>query len=249
MKSSAADRHASAAANRVRPWLRLAVVAWLVLGSTAATPPATAAADPDFCAEAQRQTTGVTLPVRNVVHPDYASFVESKPGVAPLETQQFSEPPAAGARISARVSCKMKTSDHIRAVHGATAATVADDRNACRELNRATILSVWARLPAQQRARVAVPPNRFMLHADENRITGSSWTEPYNHVWGQGGQVHVRAKALLVLWNDWRWKLAPDRFRGTHYCHLITPEYARALMLGQLRAPPLTPAQPEPPAL
>jgi hypothetical protein len=80
-----------------------------------------------------------------------------------------------------------------------------------------------------------------MLHEDENRVTGSSWTAPYQHVWGEGDRVHVRAKALLVLWDDWRWKLAPDRFRGMHYCHLITSEYARALMLGQLRAPPLSP--------
>jgi hypothetical protein len=226
----AAHRQASLAAR----------VALLVL-LTGGTAPTAAAADPNFCAEAQRQTTGAALPVRNVVHPDYASFVESKPGITPLETQQFSEPPAATGSVSPRVSCKMKTADHIRSVHGANATRVDDDRNACRELNRDTILSVWARLPAGQRVRVAVPPNRFMLHADENRITGSSWTAPYNHVWGEGDRVHVRAKALLVLWDDWRWKLAPDRFRGTHYCHLITPEYARALMLGQLRAPRLSP--------
>lgn len=223
-----------------RPQLA-ALGALLVLLGGGTAPSAGAAADPNFCAEAQRRTTGVTLPVRNVVHPDYASFVESKPGITPLETQQFSEPPSATGGVSPRVSCKMKTADHIRSVHGASATRVADDRNACRELNRDTILSVWARLPAQQRARVAVPPSRFMLHADENRITGSSWTAPYQHVWGEGDRVHVRAKALLVLWDDWRWKLAPDRFRGTHYCHLITPEYARALMLGQLRAPPLSP--------
>jgi len=242
------EAQAPRAITRARPLLPSVqgalCVAALLLASASAASTARAAVDPDFCAEAQRRITGVTLPVRNVVHPDYASFVESKPGIAPLETQQFTEPPTTRGGVPARVSCKFKTSDHIRAVHGSGAATVTDDRNACRELNRETILSVWARLPATQRARLAVPPNRFMLHADENRITGSSWTEPYNHVWSVGQQVHVRAKALLVLWDDWRWKLAPDRFRGTHYCHLITPEYARALMLGELRAPPLAPARP-----
>lgn len=222
----------------------------VVLGlAAAATPPtAIASADPRFCAEAQRQVSGVRLPVRNVVHRSYESFVKSKPRVDPLETQQFSQPATVPGGVSARISCKMKTADHIRAVHGAAAALAPDDRNACRELNRQTILSVWARLPAPQRARVAVPPNRFLLHADEVRLTGSSWTQPYNHVWADdGGHVHVRAKALMALWDDWRWKLAPDSFRGTHYCHLITPDYTRALMLGELQAPPLAPARPTPP--
>jgi hypothetical protein len=227
---------------RLRAALRLLRVSLIALSAAAASPSTSAAADPQFCAEAQRQIGGVTVPVRNVVHRSYESFVKSKTGVAPLETQQFSDPPALPGGISARISCKMKTADHIREVHGRAAATAIEDRNACRELNRQTILSVWAQLPAAQRARVAVPPNRFLLHADENRIMGSGWVEPYSHVYaGENGVVHVRAKALLVEWDDWRWKLAPDRFRGAHYCHLITPEYTRALMLGELTAPELPP--------
>jgi hypothetical protein len=206
-----------------------------------ASPASATTRESQFCAEAQRETAGVTIPIRNVVHRDYDSFVKSKPGIAPLETQQFSLPPATRGGVSARISCKLKTADHIRAVHGPAAALAPEDRNACRELNRRTILSVWARLSAAQRATVVVPPTRFLLHADENRIMGSAWIEPYSHVYaGNNGVVHVRAKALLVEWDDWRWKLAPDRFRGTHYCHLITPEYTRALMLGALRAPPLS---------
>ncbi len=239
-----------------RPGCRLRLLACLLpgallalgAGATAAAPPVGAVADPQFCAEAQRQIGGVTIPVRNVVHTGYGSFVKSKAGITPLETQQFVEPPAAPGGVSARISCKMKTADHIRAVHGRAAATAVEDRNACRELNRQTILTVWARLPAAQRARITVPPNRFLLHADENRIMGSGWIEPYSHVYaGNNGVVHVRAKALLVEWNDWRWKFAPDRFRGAHYCHLITPEYTRALMLGELKAPDLAPASAVPP--
>ncbi|MEZ5458174.1 MAG: hypothetical protein R3E65_02210 [Steroidobacteraceae bacterium] len=235
-------------AGRARAARLLWPAVMLGLAAGAAPSAAVAATDPRFCAEAQRQVSGVTLPVRNVVHRSYESFVKSKPRVDPLETQQYSQPARGPGGVPARISCKMKTADHIRAVHGASAALVDDDRNACRELNRQTILTVWARLPAPIRASVAIPPNRFLLHADEVRLTGSSWTQPYNHVWADdAGQVHVRAKALMALWDDWRWKLAPDSFRGTHYCHLITPEYTRALMLGELRAPPLAPDRPDPP--
>lgn len=213
-----------------------------------ASPAIAAATDPQFCAEAQRRIGAVTIPVRNVMHQDYESFVKSKAGISPLETQQYSEPPVTPGGMSARISCKMKTADHIRAVYGRAAAAAAEDRNACRELNRQTILSVWAQLPAGQRTRVTVPPSRFLLHADENRIMGSGWIEPYSHVYaGDNGVVHVRAKALLVEWDDWRWKLAPERFRGAHYCHLITPEYTRALMLGELQAPEVQPASVTPP--
>jgi hypothetical protein len=209
-----------------------------VIGGAAALPAEAAGADPQFCAAAQRQIGAVTIPVRNVVHRDHESFVLSKPGVAPLETQQFSEPASTPGGVLGQISCKMKTADHIRAVHGAAAAGAQDNRNACRELNRQSIRAAWEGLSTTQRAGVAVRPSRFLLHADDVRMTGSSWTQPYQHVWATAdGEVHVRAKSLLALWEDWRWKLAPESFRGTHYCHLITPAYARALMLGELQAP------------
>ncbi len=229
------------ACRRTRARIRLRLVALGLSGFAVATPAVTAVTavtDPQFCAEAQRQIGGVTIPIRNVVHRDHTAFVLSKPAVSPLETQQFSEPASTPGGVLGQISCKMKTADHIRSVHGPAAAAATDDRNACRALNRQTIRSAWAGLSAEQRAAVAVRPSRILLHADDVRMTGSTWTQPYQHVWaGDDGQVHVRAKSLLALWDDWRWKLAPESFRGTHYCHLITPWYARALMLGELQAP------------
>jgi hypothetical protein len=205
--------------------------------------PAFGSTNPDFCIEAQRRSAGVSIPVRNVIHTDFEAFVESKPGVDPLETQQYVEYADGDRSKPLRISCKLKTADHIRAAHGAAAASAVENPNVCREINRATILEVWRRLDATTRATAAVPPQRIMLDGDRNEIIGPRWIEPYPFVYaGDAGTVHVRAKALLVHWDDWRWKIAPASFRGTHYCHLIAPEYARDLMLGRATAPTTAPA-------
>jgi hypothetical protein len=206
--------------------------------------PAFASTNPDFCVEAQRRSAGVSVPVRNVIHTDFEAFVDSKPGIDPLETQQYVEYADGERSRPRRISCKLKSADHIRAVHGAAAASAVENPNFCREVNRATILEVWRGLDAATHSAAVVPPHRFMLDGDRNEIMGSRWVEPYPYVYaGAGGTVHVRAKALLVNWDDWRWKIAPASFRGTHYCHLIAPEYVRELILGKATAPTGSPAE------
>ncbi|MEN9527809.1 MAG: hypothetical protein RLY56_1760, partial [Pseudomonadota bacterium] len=32
-------------------------------------------------------------------------------------------------------------------------------------------------------------------------------------------------------WEDWRWKMMPESWRGNHYCHLVSPEEIRRQML------------------
>ncbi len=228
-----------------RPLAAFLAAACLLLGagSTGAQPAkagdaAFTATSAQFCAEVQRRIAGTQQPLNNVVHDEFQSFVKSKPSVKPLETQQYVEYADASRTQPRRISCKLKTADHINAVYGNGAAATQENDNACREMNRTTILAVFRSLDPGTRSRLAVPPHRFMLDGDENRIMGSGWIEPYAFAYaGADGTVHLHAKALLVKWDDWRWQLAPDKFRGTHYCHLIAPEYARALMTGEVSAP------------
>jgi hypothetical protein len=49
----------------------------------------------------------------------------------------------------------------------------------------------------------------------------------------EAGNLVIQAKGMQNDWNDPRYLAAPPQFRGTRYCHLITPEYLRALLLGQ----------------
>ncbi len=201
------------------------------------TPPATprspVVTSDQFCVAVQQRMAGTTRPVRNVVHTDYAAFKKSKPQVNPLETEQFAQYEDETRTRPMRISCKTKTADHINAVYGPGSA--AGDLVSCKEINRSTIMGQWTRMALGERQRAKWPPWRVMLDGDDIQVMGSGYLKPYRFVYlGDDGLPHVLAKGLLAEWDDWRWKLAPERFRGTHYCHLLAPEFARRLMLGEI---------------
>ena len=77
---------------------------------------------PDLCADVIRRLTGVTRPLRNVVHADYAPFVISKPQIEPLETQQYLQYADEAKTRPTMLMCKGKSADHVVAVYGAGAA-------------------------------------------------------------------------------------------------------------------------------
>ena len=216
----------------------LAVLAALPRAGQAATAGGLGRTHADFCAVVQRRLTGTPLPIVNAVHVDYQAFVDSKATAEPVGTHQYDKRDVIGRPL--RVSCKTKTVDHLLAVHGPSAVPDGGSGAAqsCRQLNREIILEAWRSLEPGQRARAPHPPRDILLDADDMRLTGSGWLEPYTMVYADAaGRIHVKARALRAEWQDWRWKLLPEHFRGTHYCHLIAPEHARSLMLGESAAP------------
>lgn len=204
----------------------------------AAAQPATAAlldrTHPGFCAEVQRRLVGTALPLTNVVETDAESFKKSKPSVAPLRTHQYLATDGAGRPM--QLSCKTKSADHLRSVHGAAAvrapgASPAD--RSCLSLHRDMVLEIWRGLPASDWDGAAHPPWQVMLDADSASYTGSSWVKARSAAYrGADGRLHLRAAGLFAEWEDWRWKIMPKSFRGNHYCHLVAPERIRRLMLG-----------------
>jgi hypothetical protein len=199
----------------------------------AAGPGATSTRD-DFCTAVQLALAGTTLMPKNTIHTDWIAFRESKPGIQPLESQQYVEYEDAARTRPKRISCKTKTWDHLIEFYGDGSARTGGAAN-CRDMNRDTVLSVWRALAPEERARAKHPPQALMLDGDDNRKTGSAWVEPYEFVYrATDGRIHMLSKALYVPWNEWPWKLAPAAFRGTYYCHLIAPEYARRVMLGEV---------------
>lgn len=195
---------------------------------------------PEFCSEVQRRLAGTSRPVRNALHSSYAAFKKSKPKIAPLEAQQYVQYEDAEGKLPMRISCKTKTADNINAIYGAGSASGAPV--SCRDINRSTILGVWAAMPAEERQRAAWMPSRVMLDGDQVSFMGNLYIAPYAFLYlGRDGMPHVLARALHVDWDNWVWKWAPDRVRGTYYCHLIAPEYAHRLMRGEVRPA----AQPE----
>lgn len=190
-------------------------------------------ADRGFCATVQRFLVDTRLPIDNRLHADRDAFTASKPGVDPLTTHQFVGRDAAGRPES--ISCKTKSADHLRSVHGAAAARdPALAPRSCRDVQRRIVTDVWRGLPAAQRAAALQPPRQLMLDADARSYTGSSWIGSPAEVYvGDDGMVHLRASALFAEWNDWRWKMMPKSFRGNHYCHLVAAERVRRLLLGE----------------
>ena len=181
-----------------------------------------------FCAEAQRRLVGTALPIANMVETAFEPFKRSKPAVQPVRTHQFVVADAAGRPM--QLSCKTKSADHLRSVHGAAAAGV--DRS-CRDLHRDMVNGVWRALAPAERARAPHPPWQVMLEADSASYTGSSWLKTRAEAWRSAdGRLHLRAAGLFAEWEDWRWKVMPESFRGNHYCHLVAPERIRRLMLG-----------------
>lgn len=212
----------------IRPGL-IACVALLLPGiaTAAAQPPAS---DKDFCARAQRIITGTRIPVANLVFNARDDFVQSKPRVKPLETDQFVTLGQDAAKQPRIVSCKMKSSDHLNAEYGPGAAAA---EGTCRSINADTVARVFAALTPEQRDRLIIDRDRIVLEPDEEALTGASWTnDVFNPVRrGEAGELLIRAKSIRVDWDDWKWAWMPDRFRGQHSCHLIAPEYLRSLVL------------------
>jgi hypothetical protein len=201
-----------------------------------------ASTNPGFCAEVQRRLAGTSLPVRNVVHEDFNAFVKSKPQIRPLETEQFVDYADGAHREPALVSCKTKSADHLLASYGPGSAK--DDLSSCKALNGRIIIEAWAGLTPAEQAAAAWSPDRIMVDPDDTSFMGAYFIKPYVFLYlGDDGRPHVLAKSQVALWNDWRWKVMPERFRGTHYCRLIAPEYARGVMAGKVQVKPLPPSR------
>jgi len=221
---------------------KIVCAASAVLLAVVATHPLAAASlatsHADFCAEVQRLLVDTTLPIANSIQRSKDDFTESKAAVAPLTTQQFITSDDDGLPLE--LSCKTKTADHLRAEHGDAAARDPSlPPRSCRDIQRVMVLEVWRSLSATERAGAAHDPQRILLAADTVSYTGSGWIGSPAEAWvGNDGKLRLRASALYANWEDWRWKIMPESFRGNYYCHLVAPERMRRLMLGAERLAP-----------
>lgn len=195
--------------------------------------PAPTVTDARFCGTVQRILAGTTLEAANAVQVDFAEFVKAKALARPLLAQQHVEYADAAKTQPMLVACKTKSADHLNAVHGP--GTALGDDYPCRSINRGIVLGAWSAMPDAERAAAAWPPSRIMLDGDDVGFLGSTFVKPYTFLYrGADGLPHLRSRAQYASWLDWRWKLMPERFRGTHYCRLIAPEYARRLIRGEV---------------
>jgi hypothetical protein len=210
----------------------LLLIATLAVALAAHAGPPTS--DDRFCVRVQQEFAATAIRPEHTLYDDYAAFRASKTAVRPLTTHQFV---LREQGVPVRISCKVKTPDHLLAVYGPGAA---EDRGlTCRDFNRQTVRAVYASLTAAERARLVIPLREVMLDSDLETVMGSSWVPDYPFAWtgDDDGRLHLLAKTLRVDWQN-RWLAwAPERLRGAYYCHLVAPEYLRRLVLGEARAP------------
>ncbi len=184
-----------------------------------------------FCVRAQSLIVGTRVPSTAVVHDDYETFVKSKPLVRPLEVQQYHWSAPDGAGPIDKVSCKMKTADHLVAEYGPYAA---GEDAGCAEVNRDTVRRVVAGLPRAERRRLRFDPERIVHDPEERTTNGPVWLEPHAVAYiGRDGSLHLRTRAMRNDWLDPRYRDAPPQFKGTRYCHFVAPDHLRQLLLGQ----------------
>ncbi|MBK6599682.1 MAG: hypothetical protein IPG25_18080 [Proteobacteria bacterium] len=188
-----------------------------------------------FCLAAQYLLSETTETPSVELQTDFKAFQKSKTSVTPFTIQQFVQYADDESQQPRRISCKLKTADHLQHAFGAQAAGPA--QHSCRDLNHLMARNVFAALTEEQRARLQFPLEQIRLEPDLNTVLGSKWVADYQFVWRDADGLHLLAKALHVPYEHWLWRIAPERFRGVYYCHLIAPEYLRALMLGDVSAP------------
>ncbi|HPF24957.1 MAG TPA: hypothetical protein P5528_05230 [Steroidobacteraceae bacterium] len=191
-----------------------------------------------FCLAAQYLMADTTETPTVELHGDFESFKKSKTSIAPFGIHQFVQYADDRQSLPTRISCKLKTVDHLQNEYGAQAA--GPTQLSCRDLNAIMVRNVFAAMSKEEQARVAIPLARIWLEPDLNSVLGSKWVADYQHVWqAADGGLHLFAKTLHVPYEHWLWRFAPERFRGVYYCHLVAPEYLRALVLGESTAPSL----------
>ena len=187
-----------------------------------------------FCTEIQTSIMGNTIPAQNIVHSDKETFVLSKASIDPLRNEQFTE---LGEDNRPRmVSCKMKTHDHIREFYGETATS--EEPRSCEAINRENMAAVIASLSDTESEQRVIADEQIVFDDDLTEFMGVNWLKPFDMAYrGEDGHLHIQSKGLRVDWTSLIFKLVPERFRGALYCHLIAPEYAKALILGEAHVP------------
>ncbi len=205
--------------------------------SATAVPGATAnprlVTDDRFCIDAQHQVAATRVPTVNVVHTDFKAFTESKPKPRPLETEQYVWFEDEARTRPKMVSCKMKTSDHIRVEYGADQS---GGDTSCAALNERTAQAVLGALTRAERQRLKFDGGRKLVYDPDFLTTdGPIWLAPFPVVYvGEGGALHVASKSMKNDWLDPKLADAPARFKGTRYCHLVAPEYLKRVLLGDV---------------
>jgi pimeloyl-ACP methyl ester carboxylesterase len=185
---------------------------------------------PQFCVDVQRRMASTPLTGANRVFTDMPEFRHSKPSIRPFNIYQVVT--YDGAR-PIRVSCKMKTSAHLRAEYGEEAAGAQGN---CPDITRALQAQAAERLRANGDTTAADAVASFVVDPNEPVITGRAYLAEYPLSYrAPDGRVHLNSVGLFQNYDSWVTSLLPEIVQGQSYCHLPTAEYMMALATGAMQ--------------
>jgi hypothetical protein len=190
----------------------------------------------DYCAVAQKEIAASRVPARNVLVSDYQAFKRASPSIKPLETMQYvgyADPQRTRPRM---ISCKLHSSERIRAEYGATAA---GEASSCARLNRRTLDAVMLTLTDRQKKKMPFKgPVPVMLEPDLQATNESDWLEAFTMVeTDAGGTLRIRAKSLGKAAGNVRVATRGAASGDRQYCHLIAPDYLKRILIGEVQLP------------
>jgi hypothetical protein len=188
----------------------------------------------DYCAIAQKEIAASRVPARNVLMTDWQAFSRASPSVKPLETMQYVGYADAQRTRPRMISCKLHSSERIRAEYGATAA---GEPSSCARLNRRTVDAVMGSLTDRQKKKMPFKgPVPVMLEPDLQAANETEWLDAFTMVeTDAGGTLRIRAKSLASTG-----KVRVSTRGGNNerqYCHLIAPDYLKRILTGEVQLP------------
>ena len=189
----------------------------------------------DYCAIAQKEIAASRVPARNVLMTDWQAFSRASPSVKPLETMQYVGYADAQHSRPRMISCKLHSSERIRAAYGATAA---GEPSSCARLNRRTVDAVMASLTDRQRKKMPFKgPVPVMLEPDLQAANEAEWLDAFTVVeTDAGGTLRIRAKSLANT-GKVRVSTRGSANNERQYCHLIAPDYLKRILTGEVQLP------------
>ena len=190
----------------------------------------------DYCAIAQKEIAASRVPARNVLMTDWQAFSRASPSVKPLETMQYVGYADSQRTRPRMISCKLHSSERIRAEYGATAA---GEASSCARLNRRTVDAVMASLTDRQRKKMPFKgPVPVMLEPDLQAANEAEWLDAFTMVeTDAGGTLRIRAKSLGKVTGNVRVGSRAAANGQRQYCHLIAPDYLKRILTGEVQLP------------
>jgi hypothetical protein len=204
----------------------------------------------------------------------FLSFVNSKSGItveAPTAPErrvllaQYVEYRDGAAQQPTQIRCKMRTAVSLNTpgfqsnLDGGPASTVpwgfgagtaSGPEGTCAAVNQESVTNAWSRLSEQEKDDAPFRPEprdgdpvNLTVEPDVNTPSGPDWTLPWDGLQVADGELLVRGKGLIVSTTDPG--VTSDKFRGSHYCTFVAPEYLLDVFLGNA-TPPAPPVAPGP---